>query len=546
MAASIFLMIRPNLDSRQSALSPSQEIMPTPTERLTEWITEVDSSVEPHTKEMDNHDKPVAERDEDLGEIKTSDLPSDEIVSEDFYSMDRSPAIEGGARNFSLADAIRGYEQEQLEWEALANRDENSYGVELTSGRREVSGLGSSSPQREVSATGESYEVLPEKGRVFNCRTNLMVRTRPTRNSSFIGRLPCRDRPTVEILDRTDNGWYKINYDGREAYVYGGYIELLEATEKLVKDLDKLNQGVPVVEAPHPDECALIGVFEDCDEDLLPRGPAQKTRKKVKDPHPGNWREGCELLKNQDELDDQNNSQVEELQMCINSIQNAITQNGRDMNRQRVFERMYTELNPIEQKFAAMVFTAQGEAVDITTPNTLEEMLIIMKVIDNRVTRANQRRPGHDYTHLDIVLDPYQFSMYNANDNNWSTRVNPNVRNNFSNAIRSYMQFPHSTFEPEPHINHVYHYHVNYVLPQSWGQAFLSDPDRFRVDPVVNGKNTRLAPSGFNERSASDRAQIKRSFRRVRHRFYVNIDSQGRTSNLEDGWSRNVQRPWRP
>lgn len=388
---------------------------------------------------------------------------------------------------------------------------------------------------------GDIQDENIEIGRVFNCRSNLMVRTGPDENRyPFVGRLSCSDSPEVTILSETDNGWYKIDYQGRPAYVHGDYIRLSEETEQLIADLGDLQDFNP--QYPH-DHCGPLGI--ECDQD---RDVASQAESVDDDPQAQglNWLDGCETLSRRSQWNSENRSQVESLHRCAQSIRNAITNRGQDMNRERVFRRLYSQLNPIEQHFAAMVFTAVGEAGTLTDSNSLEEMLAVMKVVDNRVDRANQRNRNRNFNQLDIVLDPVQFSMYNANSNNWRSRFNPRndsiYRGQMNNAIKSYLQYPTASFEPQPQMDHVYHYHTNFVVP-SWSRHARGHSE-YEITPVINGQRTRPAPRGFDENTRAGRDQIRRRHSRVRHRFFIHIDNRGR-GNIQNGWVGRPRTPFR-
>lgn len=221
----------------------------------------------------------------------------------------------------------------------------------------------------------------------------------------------------------------------------------------------------------------------------------------------------------------------EELMRCIRSIQTQITNGARNSRgsllRVEVLRNLYTELNPKEQRFAAMVFTAHGEAIPITTgnPPQLQEMTAVMKVVENRMRNSNER--SGDFNELDVVLDPMQFSMYNRNETVWRRVLDPGRSESLAKAVQSYIEYETADFEPKPEIDQVYHYHANYVRPD-WASSSKE------LRPRVNGDLTRPAPSGYNERSPAGRRQIAKSYRRVRHIFYRDI-----------AWSRNPRTPWR-
>lgn len=273
-----------------------------------------------------------------------------------------------------------------------------------------------------------------------------------------------------------------------------------------------------------------------CDENIFhdPSKPSSIFEQTRPVPRPsleqqqGNWKAGCGVLANESQL---TNAHQQTLERCILSIQHAIVQGARNangsLNRAAVFRNLYRKLNPMEQKFAAMIFTAQGEAQIITRgrPPQLQEMSSVMKVVENRMNASNQR--GRQFNQLDVVLDPMQFSMYNANDQSWRRVLDPGRSDSYSNAVGAYLQFLKADFQPKPDIDRVYHYHANYVLP-NW------ESQRKMVTPIVDGKRTRPAPSAYNERTRVGRREIAKSFSRVRHIFYKDI-----------AWSKRPRTPWR-
>jgi hypothetical protein len=269
------------------------------------------------------------------------------------------------------------------------------------------------------------------------------------------------------------------------------------------------------------------------------------------------WKPGCNVLGDRKTLDPSNSDQYQSLKKCIRSIQNSVTRNGTISDRGRIFRNLYKYLRPEEQHFAAMIFTAYGESAilvqDKSNPevNHLEEPLMVMKVINNRVRNANEDRTrrgqGQNMNALDIALDPWQFSMYNANEPGWKRTIQPGYGANFNNMIKAYMKFNHSKFQPDPQINHVYHYHANYMLPSdsAWGKGFRANHKRLELAVTVDGKSLREAPAGLDEGNASDRNKIARNWRLWRHRFYLPIDTKGQVKANGDNWYWTVRRPFR-
>ncbi|WP_419172311.1 hypothetical protein [Halobacteriovorax sp.] len=268
------------------------------------------------------------------------------------------------------------------------------------------------------------------------------------------------------------------------------------------------------------------------------------------------WKPGCEVLANRQSFSSGDDVTKSKLTRCIRSIQNSITRQGSVKNRGQVFRNMYRYLRPQEQHFAAMVFTSQGEAGilarDIQTEESShpEEMMMIMKVIDNRVRNViedDARRGRITRTNaLDIALDPWQFSMYNQGEDNWKQMMYPGRNQQFGSAIDAYMQFQTAEFEPDPEVNHVYHYHANWMLPSdsAWGDGFRANQDNWELNVQVNGDSLRQANPMYNENNSSDRRKIARHWKRQRHIFYKPIDTDGRITGGDD-WHWTVRTPFR-
>lgn len=291
---------------------------------------------------------------------------------------------------------------------------------------------------------------------------------------------------------------------------------------------NKMNESLKNTGSPPKTQCCDPNTFDNHDnslsifEELTPQGKSNLSQTQ------GNWRAGCSVLSNERALSSAHQERLEE---CIDSIQNSITKDARNkngsLNRSLVFKNLYKKLNPVEQRFAALVFTAQGEAEIITRgkPPQIQEMSSVMKVVENRKIASSQK--NRDFNELDIALDPMQFSMYNANDPSWKRVLDPGRSDSYTNAVAAYIQFVNADFQPRPDIDRVYHYHANYVMPD-WEERSQ------QITPIVNGVKTRLRPAGYNERSPAGRAEIAKSFSRVRHIFYKDI-----------AWSKTPKTPWR-
>lgn len=242
------------------------------------------------------------------------------------------------------------------------------------------------------------------------------------------------------------------------------------------------------------------------------------------------YRPGCEALAKGKAVSAQDK---EKLTQCVRSIRRAVSEGARKSNgnldRATAFKNLYSKLRPEEQRFAAMIFTAQGEAAVLVrgNPPAIQEMQAVMKVVENRKNDANRRAGSEKYNELDIVLQPLQFSMYNSNDNGWKRSLDSGVSENFNNPIDAFIGFENATFAPKPQVDQVYHYHTNYVNPD-WTRSNKA----MRI--TADGRTTRAAPAGYNEGTSSGRAQIMKSYSRVRHIFFHNLP-----------WGNKPRTPWR-
>ncbi|MFT6070462.1 MAG: hypothetical protein ACJAT2_000738 [Bacteriovoracaceae bacterium] len=262
------------------------------------------------------------------------------------------------------------------------------------------------------------------------------------------------------------------------------------------------------------------------------------------------WKPGCEVLEKGKELKESDEAQ---LKRCMRAIQLSITKgtrnrNGR-LNRALVFKNIFKRLKPEEQDFAAKVFTVHGEVGFLAKGGNYQEMMGVMKVLDNRARNSNFDRQNKNgkkpFNSAHMALDPWQFSMYNSGERLWEDIIDPGNSSNFTNAVRSFVKYQKAKFEPDPEMNHVYHYHANYMLPakSSWGGSFRANHKQWEVAVKIDGAPLRSSPRGLNEGSSTDRQKISRNRNLQRHRFYLPIDRGGRVSS-KDNWLRKVEIPW--
>ncbi len=214
-------------------------------------------------------------------------------------------------------------------------------------------------------------------------------------------------------------------------------------------------------------------------------------------PSDGEFQPGCEVLTEQPISEDKS----DKLETCVKSIQQAITAGNRgsngQLNRTKVFKAMFSRLKPEEQAFAGYVFTALGESDMWVNKDNPEEAMFVMKVLQNRKEMALSQGAKEPYNVLDVALDPWQFSTYNANDPNWKKAIDPSRNTNFSGVVEAFRRMTDpelSKWEPKDQMDKVSHYRRNY-LKEPWPS---SKANRVRVYPKVNGVDLRSSSSTTN------------------------------------------------
>ena len=217
----------------------------------------------------------------------------------------------------------------------------------------------------------------------------------------------------------------------------------------------------------------------------------------------GKWHPHCQVLAKSPQLE----SDEAEMVLCLQSLKKSVTENNlnedRKYIRSQVFRDMYRKLNPTEQRFLALSLTAYGESGILRDER---DMKMIMRVIDNRVKYANKKGRSPKANELDIVLQPLQFSMYNANQNDWRQALEASPHDpGIKLAVSSYRKYPNASFEPKEKIDDIRHYHATYVNP-NWAS-------RSKLIPVqIDGDRTRIR-----------RLKVRGERVDVRHEFYQNI-----------------------
>tara|TARA_R110002072_G_scaffold64203_4_gene159604 strand:+ start:47886 stop:49400 length:1515 start_codon:yes stop_codon:yes gene_type:complete len=186
----------------------------------------------------------------------------------------------------------------------------------------------------------------------------------------------------------------------------------------------------------------------------------------------GEFLEGCPILKRNPNTKED----YEQLNLCLVNIKKAIKKKAIELRdkdpsldeRLSTFKAMYLALNPLEQRFAALSLTAHGEA-GILSSFGQEEMMAIMKVIDNRVAKAKTHRTDK-VNELDIILEPSQFSPYNSNNSGWKNSLNASQNHKWTKrSLNAYIEYQHAQMKPVPEVDQLTFFHANFSNP-AWSR----------------------------------------------------------------------------
>lgn len=112
-------------------------------------------------------------------------------------------------------------------------------------------------PEMAVWAKG-SYSVTNTEGSAVIQTDTLNVRSGPGKEYEVIGKAKAGEEFTVD--GETSNGWYRIDYNGKEGYVSGDYAKITLAGDRAQEENEQEENGVPDEErAPVP---GLRGVWQ--------------------------------------------------------------------------------------------------------------------------------------------------------------------------------------------------------------------------------------------------------------------------------------------
>ncbi|MCB0406647.1 MAG: hypothetical protein KDD34_00505 [Bdellovibrionales bacterium] len=222
---------------------------------------------------------------------------------------------------------------------------------------------------------------------------------------------------------------------------------------------------------------SVHGGEEDCPENKEPY--PEETVQQVQVPRVNGYLPGCQALAQKD-LSAQHQDM---LKQCSQSIKEAVASVSRNssggIDRSLWMCNVMAQLNPEEQEFAAMLFTAVGEgSIFLTSKETGEpkykELAFIMKVIENRTTLLKEKM-GNQYTSIDVALAPDQFSMYNKNFfNQFRHLFEPKSHKSdklYDGAIKAFLALKENKIQPQPQVDHMY----NYYNPNGMEEKYSSN-----------------------------------------------------------------------
>ncbi len=89
----------------------------------------------------------------------------------------------------------------------------------------------SSAFSNSTNASESSDEAVSQDSAIYyvNAASGLNMRSEPSKSASVLTTLP--NGATVVVTEQTDDGWYKIEYDGMTGYVSADYLQKAETDE---------------------------------------------------------------------------------------------------------------------------------------------------------------------------------------------------------------------------------------------------------------------------------------------------------------------------
>lgn len=209
---------------------------------------------------------------------------------------------------------------------------------------------------------------------------------------------------------------------------------------------------------------------------------------------------GCELL-----AQDAKNWDDDELFNCLNILREKVGGKLKAPKRKDVFLKMYN-LQPEEQELLGSVLTLFGESRSTSD----EEALIVMKTFDNRKKDAQKECKNANL--LDVVLQSWQFSMWNNKDPNWKKAISlkeeekgPPIevseRYQLKRMAKIYKQFRNGAYQisstDKKRVDKISHYRTRAMdydpaTVPSWGPARDSIPT-IRVNQINIGSKNKTS-----------------------------------------------------
>lgn len=176
------------------------------------------------------------------------------------------------------------------------------------------------------------------------------------------------------------------------------------------------------------------------------------------------------------------------LQECIQSIKTAAAQHSRNSQGSLVREawmcQVMAQLNPKEQEFAGLVFTAATEAgtIGVDTPTgepRWKETLFVQKVIQNRARQMRESLKSDNFNSLDAAFAYKQFSVFNSSEfNKFRHYFDPKSsqgRAQVTAAVRSFIALNEHAdlIQPQPEVDRMDMYFSPYGMAKGSGGSRL-------------------------------------------------------------------------
>lgn len=127
-------------------------------------------------------------------------------------------------------------------------------------------------------------------GEVTGCSSSLNIRSGPSVRTATVGSISCQGAARLTILGEED-GWYRIDHNGQEGYVFGRYVDLTRAVDLYEEFTSVINS--PSFGNPVADYC--VDCTEERDADAAHEEQEEREYCQVEGTDE-QWRRNCEQL----------------------------------------------------------------------------------------------------------------------------------------------------------------------------------------------------------------------------------------------------------